>query len=66
MMQLDPTTVESYLSRHLTLIGSGVERKARCPRGDLHAHGDRNPSFSINVEKAIAVCRVCSLSGQER
>ena len=62
-MSFDAITVEVYLSRYLGLIGDGPERKARCPRPERHAHGDRHPSFSINIEKAVGVCPVCKLSG---
>jgi len=42
----------------VVLAGSGAERSARCP-----FHDDRNPSFSVNVEKKVFQCFACGAKG---
>lgn len=45
--------IETYLqSRGVQLIGSGVERSAKCP-----FHQDKNPSFGVNIKKQTWISR---------
>ena len=58
-MRPSSSDVEVYVAQHIRLApGHGVERMARCPN-----HGDKTPSLSINLEKAIAHCHSCGLEG---
>ncbi len=56
--------IETYLRNVIKkLLGRGAERTAQCPRASAHAHGDRNPSCSVNVERGVLYCHVCALKG---
>ncbi|MDA2926324.1 AAA family ATPase [Acidobacteria bacterium AH-259-G07] len=54
-----------YLQQHIKFAPnqSGSERKAQCPRHEQHAHGDRNPSCSVNIDKGLLKCFTCALEG---
>ncbi len=57
-------TLISYLEQHLKFApGQGAERKAHCPRPELHTNGDRSPSLTVNVEEGLLPCFVCGLQG---
>lgn len=40
-----------------------VEWYARCPFNENHRHGDRSPSFGINVQKGVYFCHGCKQQG---
>lgn len=42
---------------------SGRNLVASCPYSQNHAHGDRNPSFSINVDTGLWICFGCGEKG---
>ncbi|MCZ6625240.1 MAG: AAA family ATPase [Deltaproteobacteria bacterium] len=58
-------SLTSYLEQHLKFAPGqkGPERKAHCPRPELHANGDRTPSLTVNVEEGLLNCFVCGLQG---
>lgn len=58
-------TFDSYLRQHLKFARwqSGTNHQAKCPRADLHKHGDRDPSLSVDVEKGLLKCFGCGLEG---
>ena len=58
-------TITSYLEQHLKFAPGqkGSERKAHCPRPELHTNGDRNPSLTVNVDEGLLKCFVCGLQG---
>ena len=62
-MHASPTEVETYLGSHLRLMGRGAERMASCPNPAAHSRGDKTPSFSVNLDKAVGHCHVCGLTG---
>ena len=39
------------------------EQMIHCPNQDGHANGDRRPSCSLNLGKAVLFCQGCGLSG---
>jgi putative DNA primase/helicase len=41
----------------------GAELLYRCPRPEHHAHGDLNPSLSVNTRKNVWACFPCAASG---
>ena len=55
----------SYLEQHLKFAPGqkGPERKAHCPRPELHTNGDRNPSLTVNIDEGLLKCFVCGLQG---
>jgi len=38
-------------------------QKIRCPYTDNHAHGDRNPSASVNLVEGVFKCHACGAHG---
>lgn len=50
--------LSEFGASNITLRGDELWCSCPLPFG-LHAHGDRNPSFSVNVEKLTASCFVC-------
>ncbi len=56
--------MEAVLERHnVRCRGTHTGwQKVRCP-GDGHAHGDRNPSASVNLRIGRYVCFACDLRG---
>lgn len=43
--------------------GSGHEYTASCPFSENHPNGDRHPSFGINAESGLWLCRSCGEKG---
>lgn len=39
------------------------EYKAHCPFKDLHANGDRSPSFTVNLRTGLYYCNTCKSKG---
>lgn len=62
---LDTIDTESYYRSVLKgLEINGQEAKASCPYKELHANKeDKNPSFTVNLEKGIYVCQTCGQKG---
>src|SRR6266571_1543073 len=64
---MNPGTSEiaAYLESHFSLlpVQKGVQQMAHCTRTDCHAHGDRDASLSVNVEKRVLCCHACGLEG---
>ncbi|MDA2928503.1 AAA family ATPase [Acidobacteria bacterium AH-259-O06] len=65
MGELTSHEIITFLERHIKFARdqTGAERKAHCPRPELHANGDRTPSLSVNVDKGLLKCFVCGLEG---
>lgn len=41
----------------------GYEIKSQCPFKELHAGGDKNPSFTLNIDKGVYFCNSCGSKG---
>lgn len=41
----------------------GYEIKSQCPFKELHAGGDKNPSFTLNTDKGVYFCNSCGSKG---
>lgn len=57
---------EKWARKNLTIVldsSANGEWYGRCPFTANHAHGDKNPSFGINVKKGVYYCHGCQEKG---
>lgn len=62
MIGVSPQEIVSLFNlRNVTM--SGNQLSCSCPFTQNHFHGDRNPSFGINVDNGLWLCRSCGEKG---
>lgn len=62
---VDNTTffTDEFTDLNLKYSQHGYEIKSQCPFKELHAGGDKNPSFTLNVDRGVYFCNSCGSKG---